>query len=144
MARCDVLVNLRSPTMGETSGSVIRGLVLGKPMVVSDVGWFAELPDGVALRVPVDEFEMRTLEAALALLCEPRAREELGQGALAYVQREHALEPVAERYAEALELAAGGGRVDEAVLGAVAGAAADVGLDDTRELAARLGEVGLG
>jgi len=41
MAACDVLVNLRSPTMGETSGSVIRGLVLGKPMVVSDVGWFA-------------------------------------------------------------------------------------------------------
>jgi glycosyltransferase involved in cell wall biosynthesis len=144
MAACDVLVNLRSPTMGETSGSVIRGLVLGKPMVVSDVGWFAELPDGVALRVPVDEFEMRTLEAALALLCEPRAREQLGQGALAYVQREHALEPVAERYAEALELAAGGVCVDEAVLGAVAGAAADVGLDDTRELAARLGEVGLG
>src|SRR6185312_16479397 len=25
MAACDVLVNLRSPTMGETSGSVIRG-----------------------------------------------------------------------------------------------------------------------
>src|SRR5581483_11570191 len=35
MAACDVLVNLRSPTMGETSGSVIRGLQLGKPMLVS-------------------------------------------------------------------------------------------------------------
>ena len=35
MAACDVLVNLRSPTMGETSGSVIRGLSLGKPLLVS-------------------------------------------------------------------------------------------------------------
>ena len=35
MAACDVLVNLRSPTMGETSGAVIRALSLGKPMLVS-------------------------------------------------------------------------------------------------------------
>ena len=52
MAACDVLVNLRSPTMGETSGAVIRGLSLGKAMLVSDVGWFSELPDGVALQDP--------------------------------------------------------------------------------------------
>ena len=32
MAACDVCVNLRSPTMGETSGSVIRQLSLGKPV----------------------------------------------------------------------------------------------------------------
>ena len=57
MAACDVCVNLRSPTMGETSGSVIRQLSLGKPVVVSDVGWFAELPDDVALKVPVDDEE---------------------------------------------------------------------------------------
>ena len=44
MAACDAIVSLRSPTMGETSGSAIRALSLGKPLVVSDVGWFAELP----------------------------------------------------------------------------------------------------
>src|SRR6476469_8379359 len=32
MAACDVLVNLRYPTMGETSGSVIRALSLGRPL----------------------------------------------------------------------------------------------------------------
>ena len=51
MKACDVHVNLRSPTMGETSGTAIRALSLGKPLVVSDVGWFAELPDDVALKV---------------------------------------------------------------------------------------------
>ena len=34
MAACDVLVSLRSPTMGETSGASIRALSLGKPLVV--------------------------------------------------------------------------------------------------------------
>jgi glycosyltransferase involved in cell wall biosynthesis len=41
MNACDAIVSLRSPTMGETSGSAIRALSLGKPLVVSDVGWFA-------------------------------------------------------------------------------------------------------
>src|SRR4051812_30125527 len=39
MAACDVVVSLRAPTMGETSGTVIRALSLGKPLVVSDIGW---------------------------------------------------------------------------------------------------------
>src|SRR5213078_3844171 len=60
MAACDVVVNLRYPTMGETSGSVIRGLSLGKPLIVSDVGSFSELPDDVALKIPVDEYEAPT------------------------------------------------------------------------------------
>ena len=79
MAACDVCVNLRSPTMGETSGSVIRQLSLGKPVVVSDVGWFAELPDDVALKVPVDDDETETLDAALELL----ARDEGARAAMA-------------------------------------------------------------
>ncbi len=144
MAACDVLVNLRSPTMGETSGSVIRGLVLGKPLVVSELGWFAELPGDVALKVPVDEWETETIEAALALLCEPAARAAMSAAALEYVAREHELGRVAERYAEALELAAGGAAVDDAVLGEVARAASDVGLEDLSEVAERIGEVGLG
>jgi glycosyltransferase involved in cell wall biosynthesis len=49
MAACDACISLRSPTMGETSGSAIRALSLGRPLVVSDLGWFSELPDDVAL-----------------------------------------------------------------------------------------------
>ena len=32
---------------------VVRALSLGRPLVVSDVGWFAELPDEVAVKIPV-------------------------------------------------------------------------------------------
>ena len=51
----DVSVSLRAPTMGETSAMALRALAVGRPLVVSDLGWFAELPDAVAAKVPVDE-----------------------------------------------------------------------------------------
>jgi glycosyltransferase involved in cell wall biosynthesis len=149
MAACDVCVNLRAPTMGETSGSVVRQLSLGKPLVVSDVGWFAELPDDVALKVPVDEREVETLHAALELLGRDDAvRTAMGAAARELARREHDLERVADLYAAALEEAAGGGAVADAVLGEVAAAAADVGIEsdspEASELARRLAEVELG
>jgi glycosyltransferase involved in cell wall biosynthesis len=149
MAACDVCAVLRAPTMGETSGSAIRALALGRPLVVSDVGWFSELPDDVALKVPVDEHEADTLAAALELLAaDDRARGAMRTAAQAYVRREHDLERVAEAYAAALEEAAGGEPVREAVLGDVARAAADVGIgaedEQAAELARRLNEVRLG
>jgi glycosyltransferase involved in cell wall biosynthesis len=149
MAACDVCVNLRAPTMGETSGSVIRQLSLGKPVVVSEVGWFSELPGSVALKVPVDAGEVDTLYAALELLArDDRARAAMSASALELVRREHELGRVAELYASALEQAAGREAVADAVLGDVAAAAADVGIaagsPEAAELARRLAEVELG
>jgi glycosyltransferase involved in cell wall biosynthesis len=141
LAACDVLVNLRSPTMGETSGSVIRGLALGKPMLVSDVGWFAELPHGVALRIPVDEYEIPTIAAALELAADHAA--ELGAAASAYVRAEHDLGRAADAYVAALEQAAGGAGVADAVLLRIAEAAAEVGIDDAGELAREARRAGI-
>ena len=141
MRACDVLVNLRFPTMGETSGSVIRGLSLGKALVVSDVGWFAELPDGVALKIPVDDYEVPLLEAALGFAAEHR--DALGAAARAYVDREHALDRAADAYVAALEVAARGDAVDDAVLRRIAEAAAEVGIDDVSVLARAAVESGI-
>jgi glycosyltransferase involved in cell wall biosynthesis len=149
MAACDICINLRSPTMGETSGSVIRQLSLGKPVVVSEVGWFSELPDDVALKVPVDARETETLYAALELL----ARDEAARGAMSaagleLVRREHDLDRTAELYVAALEQALGGDAVFDEVLGDVTRAAAEVGIGagsaEATELARRLAEVELG
>ena len=111
MAGADIAVNLRHPTMGETSGSVIRALSLGKPLVVSDVGWFSELPDEVALKVPTDGDELAVLTAALDLLVtRPDVRAAMGAAGVELVRREHELGRVAELYAAALEEAVGGAR----------------------------------
>jgi glycosyltransferase involved in cell wall biosynthesis len=149
MAACDACINLRAPTMGETSGTAIRALALGKPLLVSDVGWFAELPGDVALKAAPDEHEADTLEAALELLASrPEIRASMGAAAASLARTEHDLGRVADRYAAALELAAGGGAVAEEVLGEVGTAAAAVGIEadspEAAELARRLAEVELG
>jgi glycosyltransferase involved in cell wall biosynthesis len=149
MAGVDVCVSLRYPTMGETSGIAIRSVSLGKPLVVSDVGWFSELPDRVALKVPVGDGEVETLTAALELLVTREdARAELGTAASALARAEHDLGHVAELYIAALEEFAGGTAVSDGVLREVSEAAADVGISaesaEAREIARRLAEVELG
>ncbi len=148
MAACDACISLRSPTMGETSGSAIRALSLGRPLVVSDLGWFSELPDDVALKVPVDEDEIPSLATALELLASSEPTQlAMSDAAHAYVQREHDLGRVAESYAAALEEAAGGTRVSDAVVTEVAQAAAEIGIESgtpfAAELAGRLNDIGL-
>ncbi len=149
MAACDVIVSLRSPTMGETSGTAIRALTLGRPLVVSDVGWFSELPDAAAIRVAVDEREIETLTAALERLAsDEQERTRMGAAARSLAERDHSLAHVADLYAAALEEAAGGDAVRDGVLRDVAGAAGEVGIGagdpGAAELSARLDEVGLG
>jgi glycosyltransferase involved in cell wall biosynthesis/4-amino-4-deoxy-L-arabinose transferase-like glycosyltransferase len=130
IAACDACVLLRSPTMGETSGSAIRTLGLGKPLVVSDVGWFAELPDDVALKVPPGgDGEVAAIEAALERLTEPGVAAAMGEAARVTIERDHDVDRVAELYVAALEEVAGSEAVDRAVLHEVAQSAADVGLE---------------
>ena len=141
MAACDVLVNLRYPTMGETSGSAIRALSLGKPLVVSDVGWFHELPDDVALKVPVDELEVEVLAAALQVALDHGAQ--LGGAAREYAARELDVARVADAYVGALEVAAGGDAVDDAVLWRIAEAAVEVGVGDASAVARAARDAGI-
>ena len=138
IARADVCVNLRAPTMGETSGMVVRILSAGTPVVVSDLGWFSELPDSVAVKVPVDEWEVEYLARVLELLAgDDVLRSRMGEAAADHARSEHDLERTAELYVAALESCAGWSAVRDAVLAEVAQAAQDVGLGaDSPELAA--------
>jgi glycosyltransferase involved in cell wall biosynthesis len=113
MAGVDAVVSLRSPTMGETSGTVIRALTLGKPLIVSDVGWFSELPDDVALKVAPGDGETERLVSAMEALRDPAVRERMGASARQLAADEHDVERVAELYALALEQAAGVRALDE-------------------------------
>jgi glycosyltransferase involved in cell wall biosynthesis len=115
--------------MGETSGVAIRALSAGKPLVVSDYGWFAELPDEVVAKVAVDGWEVDMLTAVLDRLCtDVSLRERLGDAARDYARREHGLDKVADLYATTLEQAAGGEAVTAEVARRVAESLHDVGV----------------
>ena len=100
------------------------------------------------MKVAVDEHEADSLAVALELFAShPDVRETMGAAALELAKREHDIGRVADRYAGAVEQSAGGAAVQEQVLGEVARAAADVGIDaespDAAAIARRLAEVEL-
>lgn len=132
---CDVAVNLRYPTLGETSGAVLRLLAAGRPTIVSDVGWFSELPDDCVAKVPPNGGAEVNLVAAYVerLLSEPDGglRDRMGRNARALIAAEHAWSGVAERYIEFLARVIRSGprhiRADE-VIREVAWELSDMGL----------------
>ncbi len=48
----DVVVNLRYPTVGETSATALRALAAGRPLIVFDHGWYSEIPAEAAIKLP--------------------------------------------------------------------------------------------
>ncbi len=104
IAACDVAVNLRYPSAGETSGAVIRLFGSGKAVLVSNVQPFAEWPDSVCLKVDVGPDEEGMLRFYLRkLLANPALRQVFGENARRYVQTYHAPERAAEAYRRAIE-----------------------------------------
>jgi glycosyltransferase involved in cell wall biosynthesis len=60
-AAVDRLVNLRYPSAGETSGTLIRAFEAGKPVAVSDYAQFAEFPDDCVVKIPFGDREVAML-----------------------------------------------------------------------------------
>jgi glycosyltransferase involved in cell wall biosynthesis len=146
IAACDVCVCLRYPTMGETSGIAIRALVCGRPLIVSDVGWFSELSDDVAVLVPVGEGEVTGIsQQMIELARDPQRRDAMSVAASRCANDDLAMARVAEQYRRAIVDVGGGAFVRHAVLSEVALAASGVGLnrgsDQLSEIAAQLREV---
>ncbi len=104
MASADVAVNLRHPTGGETSASLLALLARGLPAIVSRTGSFAEIPPGAAAQVALDEHEVDQLLALYrALDADPELRRAMGAAARRYVAAEHALPGAAAPWVAALE-----------------------------------------
>ncbi len=99
MGACDIVLNLRFPTVGETSGSLQRALGLGKAVIVSDIGSFAELPDEICMKVPPGRGEEDlTFEYLNVLVSRPDLAKAMGTRARDWVARECDWGAVAERY----------------------------------------------
>jgi len=101
--RCsDVVINLRHPTMGETSGAVIRALGLGKPCIVSDDAWFSELPDDIVVKISNKDLKKDLRDSLFRLLKSPDLMETISQRAKDYIQREHGITKISDEIADFL------------------------------------------
>ena len=109
LGACDIVLNLRYPTVGESSGTLLRALGVGRAVMVSEIGSFQEFPEEVCLKVPVGAGEEELIFEYLNLLVSrPDVAQALGAHARDYVARECNWAAVARRYAEFLESVASG------------------------------------
>jgi glycosyltransferase involved in cell wall biosynthesis/2-polyprenyl-3-methyl-5-hydroxy-6-metoxy-1,4-benzoquinol methylase len=98
IAETDIAINLRGHTVGETSASLCRLMGIGIPAIVSDIGWFAEIPDDCVVKLsPADKFP--DLQPRLkTLIADANLRQRLGDNAREFVLTEHNAWRAAEKY----------------------------------------------
>ncbi len=97
LTTCDVVINLRHPTVGETSATALRAMAAAKPLIVSAQGWYQELPDAACCKVPPGD-ETSLLLAMRSLAASPESRQEMGLAGLTAVAQQHNPAQVAQQY----------------------------------------------
>ncbi len=103
----DVAINLRYPSAGETSGTLVRLLGLGVPVIVNDTGAFSEIPDDCCAKVDLDETEEGLLLAYLRRLAtDEELRLRMAENARRHVRTHHTLAGSARGYADFVREAA--------------------------------------
>lgn len=95
----DIIVALRRPVLEGASGSAIEALLAGRPTVVADAGFYAGLPDDVAVKVAADIPTDALAEALAGLAADPAARRAWGERARGYAEARFNL----DAYLEVLE-----------------------------------------
>lgn len=105
-AASDLAVNLRYPTAGESSASLLRYLGAGVPVLVTNHGPSAEFPDDAVEKIPHDEREVGCLADSLERLLGGRdARESLALRGRRLARGRHSIAVAARRYLEVVEAA---------------------------------------
>jgi len=102
-ARVDRVVNLRYPTAGETSGTLIRAFEAGKPVAVSDYAQFAEYPDDCVVKIPFGDGES---DALAEFLMRDFDRERIARAQHEWLEQNARLDQTADGYVGALDAAA--------------------------------------
>jgi glycosyltransferase involved in cell wall biosynthesis len=96
----DLMINLRNPAMEGASGSLLQQLYAGKATIVTDNGFYQEIPDDCVLKIsPAQDKEEEDLLAGLKLLFEnPEYRQKLGENARKFAETTFTTEQYCENF----------------------------------------------
>jgi glycosyltransferase involved in cell wall biosynthesis len=101
-SQVDRIVNLRYPSAGETSGTLLRAFVHGKPIAVSDYAQFAEYPDSCVSKIPIGEGEV---EALVDFFTRKLDTESIAKAQQEWLEANARMELTVEGYLRALDVA---------------------------------------
>lgn len=103
IAAADVLVNLRFPSEGESSGSLARAFGNGTCCLVSDTAAFKEIPADVAVKIPTIGAPQVIAAALNALSADPALRDAFGRRAAQYAATDLSMDRYVARFCEVLD-----------------------------------------
>ena len=96
IAGTDITVNLRHPTYGETSAALLDCFSIGTAAIVTNHGWYRELPDEICMKVSPSAVELPSVLAKL--MARPKVREELIASSRRWVEVHHGPDAVVPMY----------------------------------------------
>lgn len=98
VAAADLMINMRFPSVGESSGSLARALASGVCALVTETGGYAEYPSDTVLKIgPLDTAE--TLTALIKAACNDEAlRKQLGTNAKEFADNELSMSKYIDRF----------------------------------------------
>jgi len=94
----DICVNLRYPSTESASATLVEQLHHGKPVVVYDIGVYAEQPDELVVKVAVGDGAEGVARALIQLVEDPARRARIGEAAAAYAAQNCSPTVFAERF----------------------------------------------
>ena len=101
----DIIINLRNPSMGEASATLMHALAAGKPAIISDSNQYKEFPDKVCWKLTHDENEAQLLYEYLAFLLSNRnVREAISNNSADYVKNVLSLDLVIPQWLRTISL----------------------------------------
>jgi glycosyltransferase involved in cell wall biosynthesis len=130
----DIGIDIRYPTMGETSASVCRILGAGKPCIVSDLGWFSEIPSDCVVKLDPTADECALAERLRDLMASDVLRQEIGDNARRYVLEFHSPRKAADKYLRFLDEVREAQRessVERTIIRDTSRSMADIGVTDS-------------
>lgn len=95
----DVTVNLRYPSRGEESATLIRILGSGKPAVISHYAQYADIPADCAVRIGFQNEQNDLADALIRLGRDKALRDQLSGSALRFIRKRNDVERVARLHA---------------------------------------------
>lgn len=125
----DICINLRYPTAGETSGSILRILGMGRPVITSDTGWFSELPDNCSAKVDIGKYEDELLLEYLNVIASNKEMmTKMGENARKYILEEYDPEKITQEYYTFINEIIG---IQRDIIKEISYDMADIGIRDT-------------
>ncbi len=104
LALSDIVINLRYPSMGESSATLCEAFKYGKPVIVTGMNQYCEFPDEICWKVSVGCGEVECLGRMVKyLIAHPDVRQALGQNAQAYADKVLSPDKIAKQYQNILE-----------------------------------------